>query len=376
MKLASSERRLRLAELRHPLNASVSDEASFIRRPTQPWLFGRTVDLLVFLGPAVAAMVLIAVAYRHGWLDADTPEWTWVAGVLLVDVAHVYATAFRVYLLPSELRRRPWLYGLTPLLAFGVGWALASESEPWFWRILAYLAVFHFVRQQYGWVMWYRARARQGDALGRAIDTAAIYLATIYPLVYWHAHLPRQYWWFLSGDFVAAPLWLADGLAPIYWCSLATYAARSFHQGVRHGRWNPGKDIVVATTVLCWYVGIVALNSDVAFTVTNVLIHGVPYLALTYFYARAAREPVWLPRSTVATIIVFLATVWFLAYAEELLWDRAIWHERSWLFGAGWTSSSRSLWLAILAVPQITHYVLDGFIWRTSSNSRLRRIFS
>ena len=376
MKLASSESRASVRDAaERPAHSSIrSDEASFILRDR--WLFGRNIDLLVFLGPAVAAMVLVAVAHRQGWLHADTPEWTWIAGVLLVDVAHVYATAFRVYLLPSELRRRPWLYGLTPLLALGIGWAVASESEPLFWRLLAYLAVFHFVRQQFGWVMWYRTRAREYDALGRAIDSAAIYLATIYPLVYWHAHLPRQFWWFLSGDFVSLPQWLADGLAPIYWGALIAYAARSLYRGVRHGLWNPGKDIVVATTALCWYVGIVALNSDVAFTVTNVLIHGVPYLALTYFYARAAQEPTWLPKSAIAMLVLFLATVWFLAYAEELLWDRAIWHERGWLFGAGWTMPMRPVWLAGLAVPQITHYILDGFIWRAGSNPQLRRIFA
>ncbi|MFH4043607.1 hypothetical protein WAI98_20490, partial [Acinetobacter baumannii] len=51
-----------------------------------------------------------------------------------------------------------------------------------------------------------------------------------------------------------------------------------------------GKDIVVATTAICWYLGIVAFNSDYAFTVTNVIIHGVPYFALIYVYAKARRE--------------------------------------------------------------------------------------
>ena len=54
-----------------------------------------------------------------------------------------------------------------------------------------------------------------------------------------------------------------------------------------HGFLNIGKDIVVATTAICWYIGIVVFNSDYAFTVTNVIIHGVPYFALIYFYARS-----------------------------------------------------------------------------------------
>ena len=95
--------------------------------------------------------------------------------------------------------------------------------------------------------------------------------------------------------------------------------------------------MVVATTALCWYVGIVAFNSDYAFTVTNVVIHGVPYLVLVYWYGWVRRTGE--PRPAVRhgrALLVFLAAVWALAFAEELLWDRLVWHERGWLFGAGW----------------------------------------
>src|SRR5262249_15847911 len=62
--------------------------------------------------------------------------------------------------------------------------------------------------------------------------------------------------------------------------------------GVGGGGGGGGKHVVAAATAACWYVGIVATNADYAFTVTNVFVHGVPYLALVYLYARAAsREP-------------------------------------------------------------------------------------
>ena len=109
-----------------------------------------------------------------GILDGPTPRWGWVAMILLVDVAHVYSTAFRVYFDAGEFRRRPALYVGVPLAGFAIGWALYSESEMLFWRVLAYLAVFHFVRQQYGWMALYRARGGEGAGVGRWIDTAAI----------------------------------------------------------------------------------------------------------------------------------------------------------------------------------------------------------
>src|SRR5262249_50253837 len=131
----------------------------------------------------------------------DTPEWTWITAVLLVDVAHVWSTAFIVYLDPVERSRRPWLYGLTPVAAWLAGVALYVRSAVAFWRRLACLAVFHFVRQQYGWVALYRARGGERARLGGLVDGATIYLATLYPLLRWHADLPRPFAWFVDGDF-------------------------------------------------------------------------------------------------------------------------------------------------------------------------------
>jgi hypothetical protein len=132
----------------------------------------------------------------------------------------------------------------------------------------------------------------------------------------------------------------------------------------------------VATTAACWYVGIVATNTDYTFTVTNVFLHGIPYLGLVYLYARAPRPGS--PRGLGHRIlsrgpIAFIATLWVLAYLEELIWDRAIWQERPWLFpfDAVPADSWRLLLVPLLAVPQATHYILDGLIWRRRGNPHL-----
>jgi len=336
------------------------------------WLFSAPVDLSVFLGSAVVALGALLIGARAGVLNDRTPEWTWIPAVLLIDVAHVWSTGFRVYFDAEELKRRPWLYALVPVLGLIVGIALYSEGELIFWRALAYLAVFHFVRQQYGWVMLYRARVGERDRFGRWLDTAVIYLATIYPLIYWHAHLPRQFWWFLTNDFVTAPAWSVAELIvrPVYVLVLAAYVLRSVYLWLAKRQMNPGKDIVVLTTAACWYTGIIAFNSDYAFTVTNVIIHGVPYLALLYWYARTRRPRAGgVYRFLTGKPITFVATLWLIAYVEELFWDRGVWHDRAWLFGAGWDLGTlKVIIVPLLAVPQLTHYFLDGFIWRRKSN--------
>ena len=341
-------------------------------RGSSRWLFSARADVAVFGGSALASLLLLWVGARAGVLEGDSPDWAWVPAVLLVDVAHVYATAFRVYFDAEELRRRLALYLLAPAVAFALGVALYSESEALFWRALAYLAVFHFVRQQYGWVALYRARAGERGRVGWLVDAAAVYMATLYPLAYWHANLPRRFWWFLPGDFASAPAWVERVAFPLYCLALGAYAVRSAHAWVVRGGGNPGKDIVVLTTALCWYAGMVAFNSDYAFTVTNVVIHGVPYMALVWWYARRRAPQAGGVYRGLSRWPVFLATLWLLAYAEELLWDRAVWHERAWLFGAAWDWESLKVFLVpLLALPQATHYVLDGFIWRRRSNPQL-----
>lgn len=333
------------------------------------WLFSAPVDLSVFLGSAMVALAALWIGSRQGYLDDKTPEWTWVSAVLLIDVAHVWATGFRTYFDRQEFLRRPILYSLVPFIGMAVGIALYSEGKLVFWRTLAYIAVFHFVRQQYGWVALYRARLSERDRVGYWIDSGAIYMATLYPLIYWHAHLPRNFWWFLPDNFVAIPPVVELFAAPLYWTALGLYALRSLHLWLIVRRPNPGKDIVVATTALCWYTGIVAFNSDYAFTVTNGIIHGVPYLALVYWY-RFGRLASHMPRRAHAwRVPFFLGLLWVMAYAEEMLWDRGIWHERAWLFGTSWDwGALHGVMVPLLALPQFTHYILDGFIWKRKSN--------
>jgi hypothetical protein len=172
--------------------------------------------------------------------------------------------------------------------------------------------------------------------------------------------------WFLEKDFATLPEWSATLLAPVYWAVMVLYFLRAGWLWSQ-GKPNPGKDIVVATTAVCWYVGIITFNSDYAFTVTNVIIHGVPYMVLVYWYWRS-RDKGGRPQTASPWMALgwFLATVWLLAYAEEMLWDRFVWQERGWLFGSAVDSNSllRGILIPLLTVPQVTHYILDGFIWK------------
>ena len=99
------------------------------------------------------------------------------------------------------------------------------------------------------------------------------------------------------------------------------------------------------------------------------MIHGVPYFALIYFYGRAHGSPESVTRRLLRRgPFALLGIVWVLAFIEEAVWDHTLWHEHPQFFGQGFSLESVGIWLVpLLAVPQLTHYVLDGFIWRRRS---------
>jgi hypothetical protein len=343
------------------------------------WIFSPGVDAFAFVTPAAIALLLTALAPALG-LASESPEWLWIGAVLCVDVAHVWSTLFVSYLDPHELRAHPARYALVPTLGWVAGVALYSSAGPLgFWRALAYVAVFHFVRQQYGWLALYRARSGEKGRYGAVIDACAIYAATLYPLLFWHAHLPRDFAWFMPGDFwQGLPLAVVDIARALYVLALAAYAGRALYHRWRNAPVPWGKHLLVATTAATWYAGIVGSNSDTTFTLCNVLAHGIPYAVLVFVYRRHAlaqgggTRAFLLGGSLAGAALRFVACLWLLAFLEELLWDRGVWHERPELFGGAWELGSlETLLVPLLAVPQLTHYLLDGFLWRRGQNPAL-----
>ena len=339
-----------------------------------PWLFGARLDLALFLASPLVALLLVALGHLLGFGGGALPEWGFLVFVLAIDVAHVYSTLFRTYLDREELGRHRVRYTLVPLACYFAGVALHLSDSLTFWRVLAYAALFHFVRQQAGWVAVYRARSGQHAAIDRVLDDGAIYMATLYPVIDWHARLSEtRFAWFVKGDFIDLGSLGTSLVAParaLWAVLLAGFCIRQLMLARRRAAVELGKIVVVLTTAAVWYVGIVVMNSDFDFTVTNVIAHGVPYMALLWAYARArGKEAPKLIGSQIAAggIGAFFGLLLLLAFVEELVWDRLVFKDHEWLFGAGGLELgplALSLIVPLLAVPQATHYVLDGLLWR------------
>lgn len=336
-------------------------------------------DLGWFCGPALLAA--LAVLAFPALRAQDTPTWGWLLFVVFVDVGHVYASLYRTYLDPEEFARRRSLYLYLPPACWVAGCMLFRVSPLAFWRAFAYLAVFHFVRQQYGFARAYARLEGPRPRWEERLDAAAVYATMLYPLAYWHADPARKFWWFVQGDFVALRAWAGAWAGAAYALVLAAWLGRQAQRALAGLPVNPGKLGVVLSTAAAWYVGIVATNSDFAFTVTNVVAHGVPYYALVWLYGRRrwAEDRGWRGLwHRPAGLAAFAGLLLLLAYIEEGAWDALVWKEHAGVFfglSVPWEPgpSALALLVPLLALPQAVHYLLDAWIWRFDSNPGLGR---
>ncbi len=353
----------------------------------QPWIYSANVDGAFILAPGLLAtgVSLALVATGHGATGVSL--WMWGLLIVGIDVAHVYSTIYRTYLDPIERSHLSGWLLVTPLAGWTSGVLLYSWSAAAFWTLLAYMAVFHFVRQQYGFLMIYSRGERALPQPCKMLDQVAIYTATLGPLLYWHTHLPRRFVWFVDGDFLALPAWIWRVARPAYALILFGYLVKEVWLIARDRQINVPRNAIVVGTALSWYVGIIVGTGDLVFTMTNVVAHGVPYMALTFIFAQGQkrqryeseqqqrRPPALLFRALLPAIGFLIV----LAFLEEGLWDGLVWREHLKLF-PGFAQLPRmdtdgllALVVPLLAVPQLTHYVIDGVIWRLHAHPEWRR---
>lgn len=341
----------------------------------QPWLESKRMDLLFILLPALLPLLLILVFQDYFSRHLEVTSFWWILLVLNIDVAHVYSTLFRFYWDKEAYTKYKSLLWIIPSVSLVIGIVLHVLGPMVFWRVIAYLAVFHFIRQQYGFMRLYSRHEIYSKPKMR-IDSFAIYNATMYPILFWHFNLTDDLHWFVKGDFVALNNVSSIFLDYLYWSIIAVYVAKEIIATVRDHYFNVPKNLLIAGTYLSWYFGIVTFKGDLVFTMLNVVAHGIPYMALVYFFSQkksnVARRVSW------KGISIFFFTVVLLAYLEEGLWDGFVWrdHENIFPFFSSLPSVNNpwilSFLVPLLALPQITHYVLDGFIWKLQgSKSRV-----
>ncbi len=169
---------------------------------SKPWLKSPGFDLTFILLPSLISVFIAFIFADVLGHTTDVPLWAWLIFILGIDVSHVYSTLFRTYFNSNELKENKSMLTLIPVIVWLIGVGLYSVHNMLFWRVLTYVAVFHFIRQQYGFFRLY-CRGEDSSKKERWLSALVVYLAALYPIIYWHSHQPRNFHWFIDGDFVA-----------------------------------------------------------------------------------------------------------------------------------------------------------------------------
>lgn len=341
----------------------------------QPWIGKSYLDILFILSPPFLCLLAIVCFPGIFQNNKNMPDAWWVLLILLVDVAHVYSTLYRTYFNSKAYKKFRTLLITIPALAFIGGALVYTLNDQWFWRTLAYLAVYHFIRQQYGFMKLYSRHENPPDR-EKYLDKFIIYYATIFPLLHWHIGPKRNFNWFVDNDFYFFSIsGILEFATVIYWVSIAIYLLKEILHLFKKQRINIPKFIVITGTLISWYFGIIYFNGDLAFTLLNVISHGIPYMALIWISGNNEFEKQKTDKLVQFFfgkygIVFFLGLIFLLAYLEEGFWDMTVWKEHKNIFGIFHQipfqvdQTLLAVIIPLLTLPQITHYIVDGFIWK------------
>lgn len=327
-----------------------------------PWIRNSKFDLFWICGAGLWSTAIGIFLNRY--FNLSMGPWAWLILVLGVDVSHVYSTLYRTYFDSSESSYDRRLLLWIPGIVFSMSVLLSAMSLPLFWMVLAYVAVFHFARQQVGFLKIYSRRHEQ-PRWAEILDIVFVYIVTIGSILIWHLQGPKSFNWFVEKDFFYLLIFKdqVEILEKLVIVFFFMWVGKEIWMFVRHRLLNPAKSLLIFSTAVSWYFGIVYFDSDFVFTFSNVVSHGVPYMALIWTSQQKQKK-------VFSFLPLFLGILLALAFFEEALWDSLVWRDHDMFFSSFYflpyleLEFWRALTVSILILPQLTHYVLDGFIWK------------
>jgi len=316
----------------------------YIASPAFDWVF--------FIGvPLVAVAIVMAAAY---FLPAARIEY-YVIGYMAVG--HHIPTMIRAYGDPGELsRNRVQLFAI-PLCVAPLVIALTLFDA----RLLTLIFVwdqYHFIRQHYGFMRIYNAKAGLGGDVDSSLDHWLCFSFFICIL----AHSGFYGYMFADSFYdvgIAVPNWLVNtfrtgslvvaiGVGVVYLARLQSRIARGLPVA-----WL--KLAVFATSLGVWYYAYVVITDGFLNYAISSLFHCIQYDAFAWHYNRKKARAMTPTRGNAFfRMINKTSNLW--------MYIAAIWSYG--LLSAFGKDVSLAAFLALNTTTGVLHYYFDAFIWR------------
>lgn len=163
---------------------------SFAQNVSMNWIINQRMDLLWFIGGALAGYGLFFIHAGLGWDMVGI----WFLWVVFLDSPHFFGTVSRTYFDKEEFKQRKrlltwsllWFLAGPAMILFS--WALfeagiAAYEFPWkaFLIFFGLWAYWHVVRQHYGFMRLYQKKNADIDRVDARLDSALLYAGLIVP---------------------------------------------------------------------------------------------------------------------------------------------------------------------------------------------------
>ncbi len=169
------------------------------------WVFSRRQDICVFLILLGFFFVVQQIIFMAEIADLNDAKNFIIFNILFLaffDIPHALSSYQQVYKAEkrSEFKSLLYIPGMLFIALFGLFYWIPKIA----FSVVAYLSIFHVLRQQYGWMRF--SQAKSGHALtstGLKFDKILIYALTGLPLLMLHtgAELQKEdFGWLMSGD--------------------------------------------------------------------------------------------------------------------------------------------------------------------------------
>ena len=328
--------------------------------------------------------------------------YSWPIGVILfLDWGHIFAQWMRIYSNPMESARNRWFY---PLSLFGV-FACFYFYLSWGGRglsvFLVYFVIFHFMKQQYGYLRYFGRGEYRNHAWGRPLEDLYFYLGVVTPIVGWHVRTPVPLALGPWPDAFFRHPWLGVLHGTLFYAHLLVTV---LYWGFQVHLWRRDKFIPLSKYLallfphLAW--GMVAWlpSYQLLFWVMVVFYHDLSYFFFVWAVARRdQRLPTALPpRKTLWTsvwalpfyvlVVALLANVigWMGGVAQRFNGEADLFHLMK-LFPEAWQwqvretlndflagidrESLRNFGFAWIFAIQAHHYFIDRYLWKKEKDA-------
>ena len=325
---------------------------------TKPcWIINQRLDLSLIIGGSLAGYVYLLL-FTALSLPFSFLWWFWSLGF---DGTHIFGTASRTFFDRQARERQSKLLFGSLLFFFSLGPAMVlAGGKGLLALIVAAWAYYHVVRQHYGFVMLYKAKNHDLNALDNTLDRLFLGVMMVFPPFHrFFIHHPEE---------LGIPFSLA-WCEPVAWAIVAVVASVYIvRQAVRFATRAPvnvPKHLLLLGIIPLHWLTFAFLSWKAATPVVTI-VHNLQYHAIIWFHnrnrygaqdtdERHGRIPAALSRS-------------LLAYAAVALLFSAAYR----IPGANLGNIS-DLAFGFFCGFGMTHYFLDSRIWRVRHDPGLRQ---